>query len=68
MSKPAPSVDEFIMNDANEMLYPVSNLGGRAWAEQSVEEIREKLAQKPGVRYRHTEPEEGEVVKASDNV
>ncbi|KAF2437572.1 UPF0187-domain-containing protein [Karstenula rhodostoma CBS 690.94] len=68
MSKPAPTVDEFIMNDANEMLYPLSNLGGRAWAEQSVEEIREKLAQKPSVRYRHTQPEEGEVAKASDNV
>lgn len=68
MSKPAPTVDDFIMNDANEMLYPVSNLGGRAWAEQSVEEIREKLAMKPRLHYKHTESEEGEMVKDSDNV
>jgi putative membrane protein len=68
MSKPAPTVDQFIMNDANEMLYPMSGLGGRAWAEKSVEEIREALGQKPGVRYRHTEPEDREVVQASDHV
>ncbi|OAF98791.1 UPF0187-domain-containing protein [Paraphaeosphaeria sporulosa] len=68
MSKPAPTVDEFLMNDANEMLYPLSNLGGRALAEQSVEEIREKLAQKPRVHYKHTESEEGEMVRNSDNV
>ncbi|KAL5418928.1 hypothetical protein PMIN03_000770 [Paraphaeosphaeria minitans] len=68
LSRPAPAADGFLMDDANEVLYPLSNLGGRALAEQSVEEIRAKLAQKPWVYYKHTESEEGEMVRSSDNV
>ncbi|KAJ4352205.1 uncharacterized protein N0V89_007552 [Didymosphaeria variabile] len=68
MSKPAPTVDEIVMSDHNELLYPISGLGGRAWAEKSVEEIREALGQKPSIKYRHTESEGADAVKASDNV
>ncbi|KAL1597694.1 hypothetical protein SLS60_008180 [Paraconiothyrium brasiliense] len=68
MSKPAPTVDDIVMSDHNELLYPINGLGGRAWAEKSVEEIRGALAQKPSIKYRHTESEEADAVKASDNV
>lgn len=57
MAKPAPAADTFVLSDENEVLWPMSGLGARAWAERSVEEIREVLREKPGVRFRQTESE-----------
>lgn len=68
MSKAAPTADEFVALDSNEVLWPWSTEGARTWADKSVEEIREALGQKPGLRYAHTESEGVSVVKASDNV
>ncbi|KAJ4299823.1 hypothetical protein N0V90_005069 [Kalmusia sp. IMI 367209] len=68
MSKPAPRPDAFVFSDENEVLYPLSNLGGNAWADKSVDEIREALGQKPKVHFKHTESEGVSATKASDNV
>ncbi|KAF1968873.1 membrane protein [Bimuria novae-zelandiae CBS 107.79] len=68
MSKPAPAPDAFLTSDDNEVLYPLSHLGGKAWADKSVEEIRAALGQKPRVHFKHTESEGVSAVKASDDV
>lgn len=51
MSRVAPSSDEFVAHEDNLPLYPLSHLGGRAWADKSVDEILDALAAKPGLHY-----------------
>lgn len=68
MAKAAPVVNDFVASDTNEVLWPLSTEGARAWADKSVEEIREALGHKPQMRYKHTESEGVSVVKASDDV
>lgn len=63
MSRPAPATDEFVLSDENELLYPLSHLGSKSWADKSVEEIREALGQKPKIHYPRTESEEVRKVK-----
>ncbi|KAK3215892.1 hypothetical protein GRF29_8g1404092 [Pseudopithomyces chartarum] len=57
MAKAAPVVNDFVASDTNEVLWPLSTEGARAWADKSVEEIREALGHKPQMRYKHTESE-----------
>ncbi|KAF2996262.1 hypothetical protein E8E13_004414 [Curvularia kusanoi] len=51
MSKPAPSVEEAVMHPDNMLLYPLSDMGSKGWAEKSVDEIRDALASKPGLHF-----------------
>lgn len=59
MSRPPPATDTFIMNDENEVLYPLSDMSSNGWADKSVDEIRQALGQKPkihGHKAHDTEP------------
>lgn len=44
ISKPPPKPEVFMAKDENALLYPLSQLGYRAWDTKSVEEIREALS------------------------
>ncbi|KAF2276578.1 UPF0187-domain-containing protein [Westerdykella ornata] len=51
MSRVAPSSDDFVVHEDNFPLYPLSHLGSKAWADKSVDEIRDALSAKPGLHY-----------------
>lgn len=51
MSRAAPLSEEFVASEDNLLLYPLSHLGSRSWAEKSVDDIRDALAAKPGLHY-----------------
>jgi putative membrane protein len=52
MSRPAPDLSEALESEGNEVLWPLSHMGSKGWAEKSVGEIREALGAKPGLHYR----------------
>jgi putative membrane protein len=54
MSKAAPVFADGLVNEANELLYPLSHMSSAGWAEKSVEEIRDALATKPGLHYHNS--------------
>jgi putative membrane protein len=54
MSKVAPVFTDAMGRDENEVLYPLSHLGSKAWADKSVQEIREALAAKPGMHFHNS--------------
>ncbi|KAH9861100.1 hypothetical protein IAQ61_010836 [Plenodomus lingam] len=58
MSRAPPLSDDFVPHQANLPLYPLSHLGSPAWAQRSVDEIREALAAKPGLHYPMSEHNE----------
>ncbi|KAH6872792.1 Bestrophin, RFP-TM, chloride channel-domain-containing protein [Alternaria rosae] len=66
MSKPASSIEEVVMHPDNQLLYPLSTLGGAGWAAKSVDEIRDALATKPGLHFplvdHHEHPKPGHSV------
>jgi len=49
ISKPAPKPQEFMEKDENALLFPLSQLGYKAWDQKSVEEIRDGLSARHGV-------------------
>jgi putative membrane protein len=51
MSRPAPSVEEVVMHPDNMLLYPLSEMGSDGWSTKDVDEIRDALANKPGLHY-----------------
>lgn len=68
MSKPPPSTDAMVNGAENQLLFPMSSMGGPAWAEKSVEEIREALAHKPKIHVSHKHTENVGAGKAGNNV
>lgn len=58
MSREPPSVDDFVAHEENFPLYPLSHLGSSAWADKTVDEIRDALASKPGLHYPMSEHNE----------
>jgi putative membrane protein len=54
MAKPAVPFSKIVAHADNQPLYPVSMLGGAAWADKSVDEIRAALASKPAFDFYHT--------------
>lgn len=64
LSKPAPLLDDFLMNDRNMLLHPLSHLGSKAWEGKSVEEIREALRAKPDLALKQDHQDESGRVKA----
>jgi putative membrane protein len=52
MSRPAPDFSEALESEGNEVLWPLSHMGSKGWAEKSVGEIREALGAKPGLHHR----------------
>lgn len=58
MSRMPPSTDDFVAHEENFPLYPLSHLGSSAWADKSVDEIRDALASKPGLHYPMSEHNE----------
>jgi putative membrane protein len=64
LSKPAPSLDDFLMNDHNMLLHPLSHLGSKAWEGKSVEEIREALRAKPDLALKQDHQNESGRVNA----
>jgi putative membrane protein len=47
LSKPAPKWNQVVANEANELLWPLTEMGMKGWADKSVEQIREALEAKP---------------------
>jgi putative membrane protein len=54
MSKPAPSFADSLLDEQNELLYPLSHMSSADWAEKSVDEIRDALATKPGLHFHNS--------------
>lgn len=55
MSKPAPSLDTFVLNEGNSLLHPLSHHGAGYWNAKSVDEIRSALSAKPDLQFRKEE-------------
>lgn len=66
MSRTAPVIDEFAMHSENMPMYPLSNIGSKGWADKSVDEIRDALASKPGMRFPLMEHEEHPKLQRKD--
>ncbi|KAH7092413.1 Bestrophin, RFP-TM, chloride channel-domain-containing protein [Paraphoma chrysanthemicola] len=54
MSKAAPVWSQVIGREENQLLYPLSHMGSAAWADKSVDEIRDALATKPGMHFHNS--------------
>jgi putative membrane protein len=49
MSKAAPKWENVVGKEENELLWPLSNMGVKGWADKSVQEIRDALESKPRI-------------------
>ena len=54
MSKVPPTFAETVSHGDNQLLYPLSHMSSAGWADKSVDEIRDALAAKPGLRYHNS--------------
>jgi putative membrane protein len=54
MSKVAPVFSNIADHDDNEVLYPLSHMGSKGWADKSVQEIRDALAAKPAMHFHNS--------------
>ena len=65
MSRPAPQSNDFISHPDNMLLYPLSDLSIKGWANKSVDEIRDALSSKTVIGFPDATPRQRIVNSAS---